>query len=224
MPTDPTTQTLVLCSGGLRSLVALALVKGEEAGQRVTLLHVDDGRPSRKRAADAAARQAEAFQVDRIAELSMPHVYDRHAAGNATAPGGSLAAAQVVLAAECFAVRHRIGRVVYPASCGLDTDPLGRAIERLLLVEQLAAADVPQGHGDAENRTVPRVETPLLELTDQQIVELGGQLGADFGMSWSCTEDSPHPCQVCSACRRRKTAFDRAGLEDPLFKARPAAA
>lgn len=233
----PAKQTVVLCSGGLRSLVALALVQQEPERQRVTLLRIDDGRPSRRRGADAAARQAEALGIRQSVELSLPHIYasprGRGGAGTdhdpTDAPAPPLAADQVLLAAAAYARRLRADRLIYPASYGLAGEALSRATERLLLVEQLAATATPRAETGPEvaaerDGVPPPIETPLFDLSDQQVVELGGQLGVDFALSWSCLHDAPRPCQRCRACKRRKTAFDKAGIEDTLLHASASAA
>lgn len=234
MPAQSTKQTVVLSSGGLRGLVALALVQQEPERQRITLLRIDDGRPSRRRGADAAARQAEAFGVAHSVELSLTHIYasphgqkasHRETSAHTAAP--PLAADQVLLAAAAFARRLRCDRLIYPASYGLESVRLSRATERLLLIEQLAASTPPEAIGEesgTDDGFSLHIETPLFDLSDQQVVELGGQLGVDFSMSWSCMEDAARPCQQCRACKRRKVAFDKAGLEDPLLTAAAAAA
>jgi 7-cyano-7-deazaguanine synthase len=234
MPAKPTKQTVLLSSGGLRGLIALALVQQESERQRVTLLRIDDGRPSRRRGADAAARQAEAFGVAHSVELSLTHIYaSPHGPKATTGQGGSvqatappLAADQVLLAAAAFARRLRCDRLIYPASYGLESERLSRATERLLLIEQLAATAPPEAVGEsaAEEEFALHIETPLFDLSDQQVVELGGQLGVDFALSWSCMQDTSRPCQQCRACKRRKVAFDKAGLEDTLLTASAAAA
>lgn len=236
MATTPPQQTVVLSSGGLRSLVAMALVQQEPRRQRITLLRIDDGRPSRRRGADAAARQAEALGVAHSVELILSHIYAApHSPGGKAGGGGGhaestpppLAADQVLLAAAGYARRRGVDRLIYPASYGLASERLSRATERLLLIEQLAATAPPEAVGDpaaAPEGFALHIETPLFDLSDQQVVELGGQLGVDFTLSWSCLADAASPCQQCRACKRRKAAFDKAGLDDPLLNASAAAA
>ena len=218
MPQSPTNPTVILSSGGIRSLVAMGLTLDETDPQRVTMVHVDDGRPSRRRCADAAARQAEAMGVGKTAELSLTHIHGRGGSRDAEGePRPVLHAPQVLLAAVGFARRHQASRLVYPASYGLDPEPLSRATERLLLIEQLARDEAIAPDSEIDEAPTPTIDTPLFELTDPQVIELGGQLGVDFALTWTCREDAPHPCQACRACRRRKTAFERAGLADPLL-------
>jgi 7-cyano-7-deazaguanine synthase in queuosine biosynthesis len=148
----------------------------------------------------------------------MTHIHGRGGGRDADGePQPVLAAPQILLAAIAFARRHRAARLVYPASYGFEAETLSRATERLLLAEQLARDEATSEHAEVEPPDNPAIDTPLFELTDQQVIELGGQLGVDFSLTWTCREDAAQPCQTCRACRRRKTAFDRAGVPDPLL-------
>lgn len=216
----------------------MALVHQEPQRQRITLLRIDDGRPSRRRGADAAARQADAFGVAHSVELILSHIYAApHSPGSTAGGRGTVAPAestppplatdQVLLAAAGYARRRGVDRLIYPASYGLASERLSRATERLLLIEQLAATTPPEAVGDpaaVREGSALHIETPLFDLSDQQVVELGGQLGVDFALSWSCRKDAASPCQQCRACKRRKAAFDKAGIEDSLLSASAAAA
>ena len=85
---------------------------------------------------------------------------------------------------------------------------MARATEQMLLCEHL---------GDLEG-PMPQVSAPLLELTDQQIVELGGQLEVPWRLAWSCLGQNETPCHACSACHRRQAAFAEAGMLDGTAK------
>jgi 7-cyano-7-deazaguanine synthase len=60
------------------------------------------------------------------------------------------------------------------------------------------------------------VETPLIYLTKSDIVKRGVELGAPFGLTWSCYRDSDTACGVCDSCALRLRAFQEAGVEDPI--------
>jgi 7-cyano-7-deazaguanine synthase len=59
--------------------------------------------------------------------------------------------------------------------------------------------------------------TPLIDLSKAQIVELGAQLGVDFGLTVSCysAADDGAACGHCDACELRRDGFVAAGLADP---------
>jgi len=60
------------------------------------------------------------------------------------------------------------------------------------------------------------VLTPLLELEQWQVVEVGFQVGAPFDRTWSCHEESSEPCWACRGCRAREAAFTQSGKADPM--------
>jgi 7-cyano-7-deazaguanine synthase len=63
-----------------------------------------------------------------------------------------------------------------------------------------------------------RIHAPLLTLTKEQIIERGRALQVDYALTHSCYDPSPEglSCGRCDACRIRRSAFDRLGLEDPI--------
>lgn len=62
-----------------------------------------------------------------------------------------------------------------------------------------------------------RIHTPLINLTKAQIIQLGSQLGVDYGLTHSCYDPSPDgkPCGHCDSCQLRAKGFTEAGLDDP---------
>lgn len=71
--------------------------------------------------------------------------------------------------------------------------------------------------GAVEGTTPVRIRAPLIDLTKREIIELGMQLGVDYGMTTSCYDPSPSgaACGRCDACQLRLAAFTAAGLSDP---------
>jgi 7-cyano-7-deazaguanine synthase len=72
--------------------------------------------------------------------------------------------------------------------------------------------------GAVEGTTPVRIRAPLINLTKQEIIELGLRLGVDYGLTSSCYDPSPSgvACGRCDACRLRLEAFARAGAGDPV--------
>ena len=62
------------------------------------------------------------------------------------------------------------------------------------------------------------IHTPLIKLSKREIIELGGELGVDFGLTHSCydPDERGRPCGICDSCRLRLTGFTDAELPDPL--------
>ncbi|WP_415885028.1 7-cyano-7-deazaguanine synthase QueC [Neptuniibacter sp. QD37_6] len=62
-----------------------------------------------------------------------------------------------------------------------------------------------------------RIETPLIDLTKEEIIQEGTRLGVDYGLTVSCyqADDEGQACGACDSCRLRAKGFVDAGLEDP---------
>ena len=71
--------------------------------------------------------------------------------------------------------------------------------------------------GAVEGTTPIRIQTPLLDLTKREIVELGLSLGVDYAQTLSCYDPSPDgvACGHCDACHLRLKGFSVAGMADP---------
>ncbi len=62
-----------------------------------------------------------------------------------------------------------------------------------------------------------RVHAPLLQMTKEQIITRGRELGVDYALTHSCYDPSPEglSCGRCDSCTLRLAAFAKLGLEDP---------
>lgn len=201
---------VVMHNGGIRSLVASTLLISDEPVPRLTLVHIDDGRDARLTRRNFMRKQAQALNITRITELAVPHLFG-HGYGRAPdgGPLGQLTRPQLLLAAIAEARYQQAEAVVWPISVNADATKGAQATEQAVLCEHLAQSEAEKS---------PRIETPLAELADQQVIELGGQLGCDWSLAWSCSRPGETPCQACGACRRRAQAFEKAGVIDPLLE------
>ena len=59
------------------------------------------------------------------------------------------------------------------------------------------------------------VKAPAIDLNKEEIVELGLQLNAPLGLSYSCYSGEDIHCGVCESCMRRKRAFEKLNINDP---------
>ena len=59
-----------------------------------------------------------------------------------------------------------------------------------------------------------RIEAPAIDLSKEEIVSLGVEVGAPMQLSYSCYKGSEKHCGVCESCMRRKRAFKSLGIED----------
>ena len=60
------------------------------------------------------------------------------------------------------------------------------------------------------------IETPLLNLSKKEIVELGTKRGAPLHVSHSCYRGGEKACGVCDSCQLRLKGFREAGIVDPV--------
>jgi 7-cyano-7-deazaguanine synthase len=62
-----------------------------------------------------------------------------------------------------------------------------------------------------------RIETPLIDLSKQEIIKRGTQLGVDYGLTVSCyqADAEGRACGQCDSCRFRRQGFQQAGIADP---------
>ncbi|CAN5132821.1 7-cyano-7-deazaguanine synthase QueC [soil metagenome] len=73
--------------------------------------------------------------------------------------------------------------------------------------------------GGVEGTTPIRIQTPLLQMTKCEIVQLGRSLGVDYSMTLSCYDPTPtgEACGHCDACHLRLKGFSEAGTTDPAL-------
>ena len=71
--------------------------------------------------------------------------------------------------------------------------------------------------GGVEGTLPVRIQTPLLQLTKRQIVELGLSLGVGYELTLSCYDPSSdgRACGHCDSCQLRRRGFAEAGVADP---------
>jgi len=63
-----------------------------------------------------------------------------------------------------------------------------------------------------------RIHAPLMEMTKDQIIRRGLELGVDYGLTRSCYDPDPSgaACGRCESCRLRLAAFEKLGMRDPV--------
>jgi len=206
----PGPSVLVLNSGGLRSLVATALVRAERPDIRVSVLHIVDGRENLGPRRDHVRRQCEHFNQLRLHEVAAPTLFIAGRNRGDDAQIAQFAVPQLLLLALEHAQFHGLQRVVWPASGRGDFHAVARGTERMQLAEHLAGVG---------SELTTHLDAPLLEMTDAQVIELGAQMSVPWHLAWSCVKHSDEPCFACVPCRRRHDAFAAAGMRDPVEQA-----
>lgn len=196
---------VILVNGGIRSLVATAVVLSASEKSRRILLHFKDGRSDAAVRLDHVRKQADHFQIKDLLELELPQQKLEAPAGEPAASGPVLKRPQLLLAALAKAIELGAGRLIWPAQVMGDYDTIARIAEQMVLLQHLVQTELA---------VQPAVEAPLLELTDAQMIQLGGQLDVPWPLAWSCTLRDDVPCRICESCRRRRAAFEAAGILD----------
>ncbi|MCB9848972.1 MAG: 7-cyano-7-deazaguanine synthase [Phycisphaeraceae bacterium] len=123
---------------------------------------------------------------------------DRHA--------GPYVRTWTLLQAVTTAASRGCGRVVWPVRCGDDFNQGVEAADRTLLLSRLISIDTEAG------ATPVRIDTPLLDLTIDQLLELARDLDAPLEASWWCQREGSTPCGGCSACTTWRTAVARSRM------------
>lgn len=58
---------------------------------------------------------------------------------------------------------------------------------------------------------------PFIAMTKSEIAQRGQELGVDFSQTWSCYVGGETHCGECGTCVERREAFKLAGLSDPTL-------
>ncbi|WP_439184770.1 7-cyano-7-deazaguanine synthase QueC [Carboxylicivirga taeanensis] len=66
----------------------------------------------------------------------------------------------------------------------------------------------------AEKNMPIKIHAPFVHKTKAEEIQLGAQLGVDFGLTWSCYRGGEKPCGTCDSCLLRAKAFAEAGVID----------
>ena len=64
-----------------------------------------------------------------------------------------------------------------------------------------------------------KIDTPLINLTKKEIIELGISLKVDYSLTSTCYDpkNDGRPCKFCDACQIRIKGFKSASIKDPLI-------
>lgn len=169
---------VVFCDGSLAGLVALAI----EAERAQSALVVLAGDP-------LGSVTAEDAHAARAAVHSQAQIYQCKVIEGDYLLGGAASAAQspVLLTAARIAVCARKRRLVwgvqYPyIGTEPDLDTIATTTDRALLISRLTSLDL----WDDPEAQVPeiRIETPLIDLSDEQIADMASDLGVPWTTVW----------------------------------------
>jgi len=214
-------KAVVLVSGGLDSVTALAMAQGQgfecyglsvnygqrhsselDAAQRVT---EKAGVPLKVLPLDLRAIGGSALtddiDVPEDGTEGIPVTYVP--ARNTIMLSLALAYAEVLGAEDIFIGVNAVDYSGYP-----DCRP--EFIEAYQQMARLATKAAVEGAGMT-------IHTPLIDLTKAEIIQEGVRLGVDYSLTVSCyqADEQGRACGVCDSCRIRKDGFAAAGIPDP---------
>jgi len=218
-------KAVVLLSGGLDSITALALAR--ERGYEPCALTFRYGQ---RHAVEvkAAKRIVEAMEVrhHKIVDIDLgtfggsaltddiPVPKNQESAGipvtyvparNTVFLSFALAYAEVLGAYNIFVGVNAIDYSGYP-----DCRP-----EYIAAFETMANLATRAG---VEGKTKLKIHAPLIKMSKADIIREGNRLGIDYGLTTSCYDPDADgaACGECDACRLRLKGFSQAGLDDPI--------
>jgi 7-cyano-7-deazaguanine synthase len=217
----PRKRAVILVSGGLDSVTALAMA--QDQGFDCHALSVDYGQRHGSEL-DAARRVAAAADVPlKILPLDLRAIGGSALTDDIDVPEGgtqgipvtyvparntimlslALAYAEVLGAEDIFIGVNAVDYSGYP-----DCRP--EFIEAYQSMARLATKAAVEGAGMT-------IHTPLIDLTKAEIIRAGDRLGVDYGLTVSCyqADRQGRACGVCDSCLIRKEGFTAAGLPDP---------
>ena len=86
--------------------------------------------------------------------------------------------------------------------------------EYIQAVEKMANLATKAG---VEKKSEIKIQTPLINMTKADIVQLGMRLGVDYGLTHSCYDPviCTLACGQCDSCIIRRKGFEVAGVVDP---------
>lgn len=206
-----TDRALVVCSGGLDSVVAATVAQSQ--GYEIELLHFQYG--SRAEGPEVAAVKAIAESMNVPLRLFPLPIYRPEDSpllrADSTIAGGEQGAE---FAHEWVPARNLAMLAVATALAeagGFETIVLGNNLEEAGAYpdnepEFIAKFNDVLPFAVADGKRV-RVQMPVGNLMKHEIVALGHQLGAPMDKTWSCYRAGEQHCGTCGPCFMRRTAF-----------------
>jgi 7-cyano-7-deazaguanine synthase len=214
-------KAVVLVSGGLDSVTALAMAK--DSGFDCYALSVNYGQrhhselDAARRVTDAAAVPLKVLPLDLRAiggsaltdDIDVPETETSGIpatyvpARNTIMLSLALAWAEVLGADDIFIGVNAVDYSGYP-DCRPEFIEAYQSMARLATKAGVDGGEI-------------NIQTPLIDLTKAEIIRKGIELGVDYSMTVSCyqADVEGRACGVCDSCRIRKDGFAAAATPDP---------
>lgn len=213
-------RSLVVCSSGLDSTVALAwcIARGDD----VAILHYCYGSRAQGREVDRIYKIGEFYNIPVI--VKKLNIYDQEDS-NLLNPVADIAGGEAgaEYAHEWVPARNLVMlslATAYAEAKGYNRIILGNNLEEAgaypdnepEFIDRLNDV-MPFAVGDGAN---VRIEMPVGNMMKHEIVALGLELKAPLHLTWSCYKNHTLHCGVCGPCVMRRTAFDINAVEEVI--------
>ena len=223
-PPAESKKALVVCSGGLDSVVTACLM--QKSGYKVTLCHFKYGCRAEEKEIQAIEEVAWAMGFD-TQFLEMGPLFQQIGGSKLTNTSSNNEIADGESGAE-FAIEWVPARnlimlsiaVGYAESHGYEAVVLGNNLEEAgaypdneqIFIHKFNAV-LP--HAVQVNKKV-EVLMPVGNLMKHEIVKLGMDINAPLALTWSCYEGGNIHCGDCGPCYMRRKAFRMSGIEEVI--------
>jgi len=219
-------KALVVCSGGLDSTVAAAVLCN--AGIDVELLHFNYG--CRATAQEATAIKNIAAKLNVPYQIVTTPIFTDIIKGSpltnternvpfAEGEAGAEYAHEWVPARNLIMLSIATGiaesRGFNVLALGANMEEAGAYPDNEPAFFDIFAKLLPLAVGDGIRL---RIEMPVGNLMKHEIVKLGIEVNAPLEHTWSCYNNAVRHCGHCGPCFMRRTAFEMNGAKDPVFE------
>lgn len=214
---------LVVCSGGLDSVVLAYMVK-EGVTDRLMLVNFDYGQKHIKEricAKEAADRLEATFcpvdlrslqavlpsaLTDSTADVPEGHYADE-SMKQTVVPNRNMIMMSIAIGIAVGQGIEYVATAVHAGDHPIYPDCRPEFIQALNSTAQLAT----------EGFAKPgfRVEAPFVNMSKANVVNVGVTVGVPFEKTWSCYKGGINHCGKCGTCVERREAFSIAGVVDP---------
>jgi 7-cyano-7-deazaguanine synthase len=213
-------KALVICSGGMDSVVAATKMKDD--GYQIELIHFRYGSRAEDPEVEAVRRVAENLSVPvHIIPMNIYDPKDSPLLRSDSKIAGGEAGAE--FAHEWVPARNLV--MLSIATAFAEANEFGTIVLGNNLEEAGAYPDNEPEFINRFNSLLPfavrdgkhvQVIMPVGNYMKHEIVKLGHEVGAPLHLTWSCYRAGPIHCGTCGPCFMRKTAFEINGLPEVI--------
>ncbi len=216
-------KAVVLLSGGMDSALCAALAL--DTGYAINALHLNYGQRTQGRELESFRRLAEHYKAADTLIVDVSHF---SAIGGSSLTDRSIQVTKAnLLSGEIPSsyVPFRNGNILSIAASWAEAIGAEAIFIGAMQLDSSGYPDCRRVFFDSFEQSINlgtkpgtniKIETPLIDLTKKDIVQLGLKLGVPFELTWSCYSDSDTACGVCDSCALRLRGFLAAGAKDPL--------